>query len=320
MKTKEANRYFIFDNPRSFGFKSFLSNCKHALLFCYYKILQIFTFPRKIEEKKYKVSICAIFKNEAPYLKEWIEFHQLIGVEHFYMYNNNSEDKYLNVLQDYIDKGIVTLVQWEKNQAQMEAYQDCISKFSNETNWLGFIDIDEFINPIDFDNIYDFLKPYQRRYGSVLIYWLMFGTSGLKDRDRKGLVCEDFTSCWPKMTNIGKCFLNTSFKIYPIKCGAMLHHSMWTKRLLGHVPPTNSFGHLSTSRRNRANKHFSIKINHYFTKSYQEYVDKKTKGDVFFKINPHDEAYFHHHEDKCAATDTSIHRFIPKLKERLSID
>lgn len=26
-----------------------------------------------------ELAICAIFKNEAPYLKEWIEFHRILG-------------------------------------------------------------------------------------------------------------------------------------------------------------------------------------------------------------------------------------------------
>ena len=43
---------------------------------------------RAFSEKKYKLSICAIFKNEANYLKEWIEYHRMVGVEHFYLYNS----------------------------------------------------------------------------------------------------------------------------------------------------------------------------------------------------------------------------------------
>jgi hypothetical protein len=43
---------------------------------------------------KHYLSICAIFKDEAPYLQEWIEFHRLLGVEKFYLYNNNSRDNF----------------------------------------------------------------------------------------------------------------------------------------------------------------------------------------------------------------------------------
>lgn len=32
---------------------------------------------------RYYLAAAAIFQDEAPYLKEWIEYHKLIGVEHF---------------------------------------------------------------------------------------------------------------------------------------------------------------------------------------------------------------------------------------------
>lgn len=53
-------------------------------------------------ELKYKIALCLIFKNEAPFLKEWLDYHLTIGVDHFYLYNNNSDDNYLDVLNTYI--------------------------------------------------------------------------------------------------------------------------------------------------------------------------------------------------------------------------
>ena len=318
MKVKEFDKYFIFDEPKRRSFKQFVVDFKSLGLLCYAKFLQMFTAPKKTLAKKYRVSICAIFKNEAQYLKEWVEYNLIIGIEHFYMYNNNSEDDYLTVLKPYIDKGIITLVQWEKNQAQMEAYLDCVEKFSKETNWLGFIDIDEFINPIDYDDIYTCLKPFEKRYGSVLLYWKMFGTSGKEDRNREGLVIEDFTSCWNKHVNIGKCFFNTAFTIYPKRRGSLLHHSLWTKRAFGAVPPVNVFGKLSFAYFHKAKEHFPIQINHYVLKSKKEFIEKKSKGDVYFKINPHDEEYFRFHEEKCFASDDSIFRFIKPLKIKMN--
>src|SRR5271165_4385432 len=68
----------------------------------------------KIKNKSYPydLAICAIFQNEAPYLKEWIEFHKLVGVQHFYLYNNLSTDDYITVLAPYIDTKEVDLVDW----------------------------------------------------------------------------------------------------------------------------------------------------------------------------------------------------------------
>ncbi len=52
------------------------------------------------------------FKNAARFLPEWIEFHQIVGFEHFYLYNNNSTDDYLSALRPYRDEGSVTLYEW----------------------------------------------------------------------------------------------------------------------------------------------------------------------------------------------------------------
>jgi hypothetical protein len=46
------------------------------------------------------------FKNPARFLPEWIEFHQIVGFEHFYLYNDNSTDAYLGALTPYREEGL----------------------------------------------------------------------------------------------------------------------------------------------------------------------------------------------------------------------
>ncbi len=79
------------------------------------------------------------------FLREWIEFHILVGVEHFYLYNNFSEDNYLEVLQPYIESGIVTLTDWPIESGQLSAYLDCFKRHKNHTVWKAYINPDEFI-------------------------------------------------------------------------------------------------------------------------------------------------------------------------------
>jgi hypothetical protein len=55
------------------------------------------------------LSICAIFKDEAPYLAEWIEFHRHVGVERFLLYDNLSTDNGREVLEPWARTGIVTV-------------------------------------------------------------------------------------------------------------------------------------------------------------------------------------------------------------------
>ena len=311
---KLENEYFIFDDPIILNWKTPAKLIIQEFKNIIYRVIYFFCKP-KITEKKYNVAICAIFKNEGPYLKEWLEFNHLIGIEHFFMYNNNSEDNYLELLNPYISKGLVTLVQWPHNQKQMEAYKDCIEKYSSETKWLGFIDIDEFIIPKSTDNIYDFLKQFEN-FGAVNIYWKLFGSSGKIDRNLKSLVTQDFTVCWPKYCDIGKCFYNTAF-LYNSnsKKNACLHHKFWVNINGKDVPPVNIFGKMSFVNRNIAtNKDFPIQINHYFTKSFNEYVSKKAKEDVYFKENPHDVDYFYKHEMNCTDVDYSAYKYLIKLK------
>lgn len=306
-----SDKYFLsVPKTRNLGM-----SMKNGIKCFVYKIL--LSLPKiKVTEKKYKVSICAIFKNEAPYLKEWIEFNLIIGIEHFYMYNNNSEDDYESILKPYIKKGIVTLIQWPYNQQQMECYKSCIRDFASETNWLGFIDIDEFIIPKNTNNVYDFLKPFEKKRGAVAIYWKLFGTSGLMKRKLNGLVSEDFTVCWPKYCINAKCFYNTAFGFNPNSSkNNTLHHFLWSNWHGIDLPPVNVFDQITMRTRNVAKREdFPIQINHYFTKSFQEYAEKRAKGDVYFKKNPHDIDYFYAHEMNCSDVDYSAYKYLIKLK------
>lgn len=133
---------------------------------------------------KYYLSICAIFRNEARFLREWIEYHRLLGVEHFYLFNNLSTDDYASVLAPYIEEGVVELFQWpyqpriEKNwtKVQCRAYNSIVKTRGHETYWLAIIDIDEFIVPVQPQDLKTFLKKYQK-YAGLGINWQIYGTS-----------------------------------------------------------------------------------------------------------------------------------------------
>ena len=316
MMKKIRNSSFILDTTIQHNNKEKIKIIlKHIIRLGYtikYRMINV-----KPQNKEYNVSVCSIFKNEAPYLKEWIEFNHITGVEHFYLYNNNSEDDYMSVLEPYITSGLVTLCQWPKNQAQMECYYDCIVKYKNDTKWLGFIDIDEFIVPIEMNSIYEFLRHFENRYGAVKIYWKMFGTSGLMERDMNTLVTESFTVSWPKYYSVGKCFYNTSFDFNHQNNGC-LHHMFWADYKGSTLPPVNPFGKVCLYGIDIAkNVVHPIQINHYFTKSYKEYAMKKAKGDVYFKINPHDEEYFYLHECENTSVDYSAYKYLIHLKKSL---
>ena len=100
------------------------------------------TVPRWAHE----LSICAIFRDQAPYLAEWMEYHLLAGVQHFYLYNHKSADNATAELAPYVRAGVLDLHQWDlAGHPQKEAFLHCTHKYGHESRWLAMIDVDEFL-------------------------------------------------------------------------------------------------------------------------------------------------------------------------------
>ena len=286
-------------------------------------IFRFLLWKRPKYDKKYRISICGIFKNESSFLKEWMEYHIMIGIDHFYMYNNNSEDDYLSVLQPYIDNGYVTLIQWTKEHAQMEAYKHFFEHYGQETQWMTFLDIDEFFVPRYKDDINDWIQDYEK-YPVILVYWKMFGTSGLVKHNYDMLTIEQYVVSHDGFfTHKGKCIVNMD---YPIAFyNEMTHHNTNIRyRLFGfnlRVGPVNMFkrfviGPYSLSWLGETKP--TIQINHYWSKAWDIYDEKRNRTDVFFDKNPKlNMDYFYGFENKNITCDYSIFRFIMKLKMRM---
>lgn len=314
------NKYLIFDNPKKVNAMFFIKLLLFFALSVFYRIKLNFIFPTKKRILKYKISICAIFKDEAKYLKEWIEFHKLVGVEHFYLYNNFSSDDFRSVLNPYIKDGIVTLIEWPVPQGQMSAYKNCVEKFQDQTQWIGFIDIDEFICPNKFDKIGDFLEKFKKR-PIVIIYWRYFGSSGLLNRKENTLVTESFFSCWAKYADIGKCFYNTDYDYAADLKGNEWMHHRWGRYKNQKLPPVNVFDKICILGFNPVKTdNMPIQINHYVVKSLTEFREKSNKGDACFKEDGHNMNYFYEHERKSQSVDFHIFRYLSELKFILEDD
>ena len=101
-----------------------------------------FIFKRKYQ---FYLTLCAIAKNEGRYLKEWIEYHKMLGVEKFFIYDNESSDNTREILQPYIDSNLVEYRYFPGKKMQLKAYANCVKKHKHHTRYMGFLDIDEFI-------------------------------------------------------------------------------------------------------------------------------------------------------------------------------
>lgn len=153
----------------------------------------------------YQLSIATIFRDEAPYLKEWIEYHKLVGVEHFYLYNHLSQDNYKEVLSSYIKSGEVELIEWKHevvnweqwDKEQIAAYNHALKRAKSQTKWLAFIDSDEFLVPIKDKNLPKLLSRFSsskgangKGIGGICGGWVFFGTSHVDQIPKDKLLIE----------------------------------------------------------------------------------------------------------------------------------
>lgn len=285
-----------------------------------YTMLFLFLRPQirnKLVRKKYYFSVCAIFKNEAAILREWILYYKVIGTDHIYLYNNNSDDDYISILQPFIDEGYVTLIDWPQKHAQMEAYQDCYARVRTETEWLAFFDMDEFLCPLKETNIKDFMRKYEG-YPGLLVYWLLFGTNGQLEPIPNKLICEQYTCSWPYLDGTGKIIISTCDSFEPTH---FYNHFMYfrLKDLFNiKIPVITEHKHFCLFPQIYcAPKNNSIQLNHYFSRSWKDYLYKMSKDSVAKAEN---EAvrkkmdFFYLHEFQNSVVNKSIYRYLIKLK------
>lgn len=145
--------------------------------------------------KKYKLAIVAIGKNESEYIVEWCAFHKIVGVSHIYLYDNDSTDGMTELLQPFVEEGFVTLIYFPGQRRQLPAYNDALRKFGKDCKWMAFIDCDEFLMPEKKDdNMSDILEAFvskDKNVGGIAVNWCMYGSSGYEKKPQ-GLLTEKF--------------------------------------------------------------------------------------------------------------------------------
>lgn len=140
-----------------------------------------------------KVALCCIGRLENRYAVEFVEFYGIHhGVDKIFVYDNNydGEEHFEDVLQPYIDGGLVEIVDFRnKSICQLEAYQDCYDRHGNEYDWICFFDFDEYIGLEKEKTLRDLLltRIYDN-YDVIHINELIFGDGGNVYYENKPLI------------------------------------------------------------------------------------------------------------------------------------
>jgi hypothetical protein len=158
----------------------------------------------------FTLAVCAVMHNEGFHLREWVLYHLLVGVQHFYLYDNDSNDNTREALQPFTERGIVTYIPWpgEKGAAQGRQLSHCFnaSAPTQPAKWMAGFDIDEFLvvlgQPVSDAPLlgeepfvlHTMLTQFQRAMeGAIMLDRMIFDTSGHAERPA-GLAIRAYTS------------------------------------------------------------------------------------------------------------------------------
>lgn len=269
-----------------------------------------------------KIGICAIFKNEFDFVIEWLAYHRVVGVDHFYIADNVSDDGTSELLQilDYL--GYIKRVHFPRVGdvgPQAPAYNHILTHYGAEVDLLGFIDADEFIvsktslkeNPAIqsfFDN--DALS-------AMGLNWKVYGSSHHK-LPSNNLVIEDYTKradpSDPNCLHIKTLVKPSRAQKISIHDCTLLAGQYCNSELATDIFPDNAPNSPKTNSVTYENLH----VNHYVIKSrIDQFVKKMNKGSAAGSaVRKKGVAYFLAH-DKNEVSDPLPSELLTKVKQEV---
>jgi len=266
---------------------------------------------------EHHLAVAMVFQDCARFLAEWIEFHRLMGVEKFHLYNNASTDDCQRVLAPYVASGLVELLEWGESferfsswdECQNNAYDHALQKTIGKVKWLAFIDSDEFLFPVTAETLPPILDQYSS-FGGVCVNWQTFGTAHIERVPDDKLLTECLQLALP--ANV-KQNLHVKSIVRPERCQRAVnpHYLIYKPGYFQVDTDGNRFGGpFSDSVLND-----KLRINHYRYRDEQYYREHKAPRRKKWKLQEDEELY------RLANTvsDSVIQRFVPELKRRIRL-
>lgn len=214
------------------------------------------------------ISLCLIIKNDHDYIREHVDYYFLIGFDHIYLTDNDSKPPLNIILQDYIDRGLVTYRHDARKALQISVYNDCIQQHRNDSKWIAFFDSDEFLVLKKDSTVIDLLKRYEA-YAALSVCWYNFGSSNHIKKQKS--IIQSYTlrsnkSCYYKTIVQPKFII--SYDIHNV-----------AKHKPGYFTVDEQC-HKVTGPLTMYQTTEFCQLNHYVTRSFEDYQQKVARGSV----------------------------------------
>lgn len=266
------------------------------------------------------LTLGAVIRDQEYYIKEWLAFHHLVGVERFVLVLHKCIDKTEERIRElpFQDKIHIHHIVNDEQFVQLGAYLWILERYGQFTKWLMFLDTDEFFFGTQVDDLRTILTDYEQ-HGGLLAHWLEYGSNGHVVKPQ-GLSIEAFTK-----RAVDRHPGNYSFKtVIQPQC----FHKILSPHLAVTKPLTVTEDHREVGVHwiyigDRRPTHEIVRVNHYHTRSMEDWVERYRRGQCndpgrdcavnnlytsqIFKQRDHNDVH-----------DTCILRFAERLKYELS--
>ena len=215
------------------------------------------------QRKSLPHAICAvtIVRNEAPFLQEYFTYHSRLGVELFVVFDNNSTDTTLTVLEMNRALGVHHIA-WPYRKSQAPAYLAAYIATRPLCEYTLFMDMDQFITlgparPYHDTSLLEVFRNasvanVNGTVAQVCLHSKAFHSSGLVRRPKSGVV-DSYRRARPALEQNPNC----AVRPVTLKLDARIHWFM--------MPPNNTRVVLDPA---------TAVFNHYKEKSWEDYLRK----------------------------------------------
>jgi len=138
---------------------------------------------RPVAQHRFSLVACARW--EENYIVEWINYHKSIGFDHIYLYCNDDEpDTLYGKILPFVDgpAPFVTFYHYPFKGLQYQMYFHFLRHHATETEWLMFLDVDEFLCLRHANDVALFMQQFPADIDALYFNWCLFGNNGYKTR------------------------------------------------------------------------------------------------------------------------------------------
>ncbi|KAM7267860.1 hypothetical protein ACFE04_010026 [Oxalis oulophora] len=153
-----------------------------------------FSYPlSRSATKQHQMCVCTMVRNQARFLKEWVIYHAHIGVERWFIYDNNSDDDIDSIIESLVappNSYIISKHIWPWIKSQEGGFAHCALRAREFCEWVGFIDVDEFFHvPSVSHSLHNVLRNFSDSIiAEIRTSCFSFGPSGHKTMPEQGVM------------------------------------------------------------------------------------------------------------------------------------